>query len=147
MITLCCTTCCLMCVSVICGLPESCSYMFDSQKVLKSFHCLVWYFENILPPSLPYLVTTFPCLMNLNPAWFENSVCRFSSLDWKKTKTQPNPTKGNWTIGCFVWDSVWLPVACLTKYPRTDQRPVATECNWSFNCVYCVQYIQLKLVR
>jgi hypothetical protein len=48
------------------------------------------------------------------------SVCRFGSLDQKKTETQPNPTEGNRTIGCgcFVWESVWLQVTPLQKIQK-----------------------------
>jgi hypothetical protein len=65
----------------------------------------------------------------------------------KKTETEPNPTEGNWTVscGCFIWESVWLQVASLWKYSKTDQRPVAIGCDRSFHCIFYVMYIQLKL--
>jgi hypothetical protein len=42
------------------------------------------------------------------------------SVDWteKMTKTEPNATKNNQTIGCgcFIWELVRLQVAALSKY-------------------------------
>ena len=43
----------------------------------------------------------------------------------KKTETEPNATKSNWTIGrgCLVWELFRLPVVLLFKNSKTDTRP------------------------
>ena len=68
-------------------------------------------------------------------------------MDQKKTETELNATESNRTIscGCLIWELVRLLVALLFNYLKTDKRPVAISCNRSFNCIYYVQYIQLKL--
>ena len=62
----------------------------------------------------------------------------------KKTETEPNATESNRTIscGCLVWELVRLLVALIFKYKKTNKRPVAISCDWSFSCIYYIQYIQ-----
>jgi hypothetical protein len=51
----------------------------------------------------------------------------------KKTETEPSPTDCNRTIGrgCLGLGSVGLPVASISKYLKTVQKPVAIGCNRS----------------
>ena len=79
--------------------------------------------------------------------WSGHSVRRSGCMDQKKTETKVNTTDSNWTIrrSCLIWELVWLLVALLFKYSKTDKRPVAISCNWSFNYVVHSGFSKLRV--
>ena len=81
---------------------------------------------------------TAPSDTNQKPAWEKKDRTALSIVfagpvagTEKKTETEPDATKSNWTIGrgCLVWELFRLLVVLLFKYSKTDKRLVAISCN------------------
>ena len=80
-------------------------------------------------------------------AFFIYALLVFAGPVAQTEKKDRNQTEHNWTIGCgyVIWELIQLPVALLFKYSKTNKRLVTIGCDWSFNCIYYILYIQLKV--